>query len=46
LTNNSLTIGRGNQRRFLPPWSVEETTDCFIIRDVHVGRRAYVCYGE
>jgi hypothetical protein len=33
-------------RRFLPPWSVEETSACFIVRD-HGGQQlAYVYFEE
>ena len=27
-------------RRFPPPWSVEETDACFIVRDARTGRRS------
>jgi hypothetical protein len=27
-----------SQRRFPPPWSVEETAACFIVRDLHPHR--------
>jgi len=33
LTNNSLTVGLGNQRRFPPPRTVEELDACFDVRD-------------
>jgi hypothetical protein len=31
-------------RRFPPPWTVDEGTDCFVIRDVHGQTLAYVHY--
>jgi hypothetical protein len=33
-------------RRFLPPWSVEETNACFIVRDANRQALAYVYYEE
>ena len=30
-------------RRFLPPWSVEETAPCFIVRDANEQALAFVC---
>ena len=29
-------------RRFPPPWSVEETAPCFIVRDAHGQAQAFV----
>jgi hypothetical protein len=34
------------QRRFPPPWSVEETDACFIVRDKNGQARAYVYFEE
>jgi hypothetical protein len=31
-----------SQRRFPPPWSVEETAPCFIVRDANGQALAYV----
>jgi hypothetical protein len=31
-------------RRFPPPWSVEVTPNCFIVRDNNVQQLAYVYY--
>ena len=31
-------------RRFPPPWSVEETDACFIVRDAHGQAPAYVYF--
>jgi hypothetical protein len=46
-SNNSLTIGGGNQRRFPPPWSVEEYNDaCFIVRDNDGQQLAYVYFED
>jgi endo-1,4-beta-D-glucanase Y len=33
-------------RRFPPPWSVEETDACFIVRDANGQALAYVYYEE
>jgi len=33
-------------RRFPPPWSVEETDACFIVRDAHGRALAYVYFEE
>jgi hypothetical protein len=33
-------------RRFPPPWSVEETDACFIVRDVNGHALAYVYFEE
>ena len=33
-------------RRFPPPWSVEETDACFIVRDANGQALAYVCRQE
>ena len=32
----------GNQRRFPPPWSVEETAACFIVKDSDEQALSYV----
>ena len=42
MSNNSFTIGGGNQRRFPPPWLVEEQSACFVVRDHSVQALAYV----
>jgi len=34
------------QRRFPPPWTVEDHLACFIIKDSNGQALAYVCYGE
>jgi len=34
------------QRRFPPPWSVEETDACFIVRDKNGQALAYVYFEE
>jgi hypothetical protein len=34
------------QRRFTPPWSVEETDACFIVRDHNGQALAYVYFEE
>jgi hypothetical protein len=34
------------QRRFPPPWSAEETDDCFIVRDQNGQALAYVYFEE
>jgi hypothetical protein len=34
------------ERRFPPPWSVEETDACFIARDVNRRPLAYVYFEE
>ena len=34
------------QRRFPPPWSVEETDACFIVRDANGEALAYVYFEE
>jgi hypothetical protein len=31
------------RRRFPPPWSVEETAPCFIVRDANGQALAFVC---
>jgi hypothetical protein len=46
LTNNSLTIGGGNQRRFPLPWIVEEQLACFVVRDHNGQALAYVYWEE
>ena len=33
-------------RRFPPPWSVEETDACFIVRDANGQARSYVYFEE
>jgi hypothetical protein len=33
-----------NSRRFPPPWSVEETDACFIVRDATGQKIAYIYY--
>ena len=35
-----------SSRRFPPPWSVEETDACFIVRDANRQALAYVYCGE
>jgi hypothetical protein len=35
-----------HQRRFPPPWSVEETDACFIVRDANGQALAYVYFEE
>jgi hypothetical protein len=32
--------------RFPPPWSVEETAACFIVRDANGQALAYVCFED
>ena len=34
------------ERRFPPPWSVEETDACFIVRDANVQALAYVYFED
>ena len=34
------------QRRFPPPWSVEETDACFIVRDANGQALAYLYFEE
>jgi endo-1,4-beta-D-glucanase Y len=34
------------QRRFTPPWEVEETLACFIVKDHRGQKLAYVYYEE
>jgi hypothetical protein len=34
------------QRRFAPPWSVEETNACFIVRDHNGQALAYVYFED
>jgi hypothetical protein len=36
----------GLLRRFPPPWSVEETDACFIVRDANVQALAYVYFED
>jgi len=33
-------------RRFTPPWTVEKTLACFIVKDHHGQKLAYVYYEE
>ena len=40
------TSGRIVPRRFPPPWSVEETDACFIVRDANGQALAYVYFEE
>jgi hypothetical protein len=35
-----------HQRRFPPPWSVEQTDACFIVRDANGQALAYVYFEE
>jgi hypothetical protein len=46
MTNNSLTIGGGNQRPFPPPWSVEELDACYLVRDHNGQQLAYVYFED
>ena len=36
----------GDARRFPPPWSVEETDACFVVRDANGQALAYVYFEE
>ena len=37
-------LAETTSRRFPPPWTVEETAPCFIVRDANGGRSHIVCW--
>jgi hypothetical protein len=41
-----LNIGDNNSRRFPPPWTVEETAPCFIVKDANGLAVAYVYFED
>jgi hypothetical protein len=41
-----LNIGDINGRRFPPPWTVEETQPCFIVRDAKQQALAFVYFED
>ena len=46
LATKGFDIGAMPARRFPPPWSVEETDACFIVRDANGQALAYVYFED